>query len=225
MTKKLKEKNVKRVAGSIQAIIIFWIVVIILIIILINIFSGQSSNENPTQAIPVSQVSTNLPSNPQPSVITSTFNKISQADQDRMKEIILGVMQNTIPVTPDLKNELKNIFAKYNATDAEINDFATYGPAIAVIYQKLFFTDALQSVSSGIPVKSSERLNFETEALSRGLMTSERIQSTDEEMKLIANHQPITGLDGKEVILTADAIKSTLNNIDSTASRLQSLLE
>jgi hypothetical protein len=218
-------KDEKKVARSRHAIITFWIIAIIVIVILICIFDSQSSNENSTPAIPVSPVSTNLPVNPQPAVITSTFNEMSQADQDRIKEIILGVMQNTIPVTPDLKNEFRNIFAKYNTTDAEINDFATYGPAIAVNYQKLFFTDALRAVSSKIPVKSSERLNFENNALSIGLMTPERIQSTDEEMKLIANHQPIIGLDGKEVLLTADAIKITLNNIDSIASRLQSLLE
>ncbi|MDP3697139.1 MAG: hypothetical protein Q8R55_03855 [Candidatus Taylorbacteria bacterium] len=155
----------------------------------------------------------------------STWGEISKTDQARMREIFTGVMQNTIPVTPDIKNELRNIFTKYNTTDAEINDFATYGPAFVTNYQKLFFTDALRAVTSGVPVKSQERLSLEKEALSRGLMTHERIATNDKTMNLIANNQPVIGSDGKQASFTVYSIYNTLNNISSITVRLKSLLK
>lgn len=153
------------------------------------------------------------------------FKEITQIDQTRMKNIFMGVMQNTISVTPNLKSELRNIFTKYNTTDEEINDFATYGPTFLANYQRLFFTDALQAISSEVPVKSYERLNLEKEAISRGLMTFERAEANDSEMKLIASHQPVIGSDGRQIIFTAAIISSTLNNINSITARLKSLLE
>lgn len=153
----------------------------------------------------------------------SNFSEISQADQTRIKEIFTGVLQNTISVTPSLKNEFKSIFKKYNATDAEITDFATYGPAFMANYQRLFFTDASQAVSSGAPVKSYERLNLEKEAVSRGLMTSERVIANDEEMKLIASHRPVIGSDGRQIVFSEEIIRSSLDGINAKLDMLNQL--
>jgi len=155
----------------------------------------------------------------------SSFNQISISDQTRMKEIIIGVMDGAIEVTPAIKTELRNIFKKYNTTDEEINNFSNYGPAFATRYQKLFFTDALASVLSGNPTKSPERLDFETKALSQGLMTLERFKTSDEQMKLISNHQSVVGSNGSEVVFTVDTINSSLKNIDIIMDRLQLLFE
>lgn len=154
----------------------------------------------------------------------SSFSQISQADQIRMREIMTGVIQNTIQVTPAIKSELSSILAKYNATEAEMREFATYGPSLSVNYQRLFYTDALQAVSTGYPIKSSERLILEKEALSRGLMTSERFAANDKMMIQIANGQPITGSDGQQGIFTTEIINGVLNNLDSAGARLNSLL-
>lgn len=176
--------------------------------------NGKSPNSSPqTQSLPTL------------TLVKSSFDEISQVDQARMNEILTGVMQDTIPVTSDVKNELRGIFAKYRATDAEVNDFATYGPALMVNYQKLFFADALQAVTSGVPVKGSERLDLEKEAISRGLLTNERVVATDKEMNLIASHQPVVGSDGRQIIFTVDSINSTLSNIDSIAARIKLLLD
>lgn len=129
-------------------------------------------------------------------------------------------MQNTIAVTPEIKQEFLSIFKKYNATDQEIEDFGVYGPAIAVYYQKLFFTDALQAIQRGIPVKSQERIDFETESLKRRLLTEERIQQNWTELYAIAHHQPI---DSSGRILTINDIKQVLNNIDVVGARLSAL--
>ena len=171
------------------------------------IFLNSKSNN-----IEFTEVGTTIPESTQQPVAPSNpnFSEISQVDQSWMREIITGVIQNTTKVTPMLKNELRGIFKKYNMTDVEIDNFASYGPALAVVYQAYFFLDALQAVSSGNPVKSDARLNFEKEALSRGQMTSERIKMNDEEMKLIASHQPVIGLDGKKYIFTEENINSTL---------------
>ena len=160
---------------------------------------------------------------PAQKISESTFSKISLVDQNRMKEIITGVMQNTIIITPEIKTEFKNIIKKYNATDAEINDFVEYGPYFMVEYQTLFYSDALQSVLTGAPYKSNDRLNFEKEALSRGLMTSERVKANDQTMVLIASRQPITKPDGSQVYFTEDNIRSTLKDMLNIMERMLSL--
>lgn len=160
---------------------------------------------------------------PQTPVEKPSFSQISQADQIRMREIMTGVIQNTIQVTPAIKSELSSILAKYNATEAEMREFATYGPSLSVNYQRLFYTDALQAVSTGYPIKSSERLILEKEALSRGLMTSERFAANDKMMIQIAGHQPIVGSDGQQGIFTTEIINGVLNNLDSAGARLKSL--
>jgi len=153
------------------------------------------------------------------------FSKITQDDQNKLKEIFVGVIQNTTPVTQGLKDEVKNIFKKYNATQTDIENFSNYGPAFTAIYQGHFYFDALQAVSSGVPVKSEVRSTMETEALSKGLITPERIKLNDATMLSIANHQPVTGPNGSQIIFTSDNINSTITNIGAMADRLQSLME
>jgi len=179
-------------------------ILLIIVVILVTILSPKPNNSPEPMPIPNN----------------STFDQISQVDQSRMKDIIMGVIQNTISVTPELKKELRDIFKKYNMTDTEIDNFATYGPAFAGIWNQHFFLDAFEAVSSGTPVKSDERANLEKEALSRGLMTTERIKLNDEKMILIASHQPVAGLDGKEIILTVDNIKSNIDNLSLIVDRL-----
>lgn len=198
---------------------------ILIVISALSIITSLDQNSE-TQNLTTPSPSSPLP-NAQEKILTqlppqdnSTFSQISLADQSRMREIITGVIQNSILVTPEINNELKNIFKKYNATEEEINSFSIYGPAFAVAYQQSFFIDAFQAVSSRIPVKSKERLDIEKEALSRGLITTERINANDEEMRLIASHQPITGADGKQVIFTEDNIMSTINNLGLVVDRL-----
>ena len=148
------------------------------------------------------------------------WSMISQTDQSRMKEIMVGVMQNTVAVTPEIKQELFSIFRKYNLTDKEIEDFGMYGPAMAVNYQRVFFDDALLSLRSGTSVKSKERSDYESELLKRGLITKERLQKNDADMYAIANSQPMIG---SVSVLTIDDINQTINNINTIGARFQSL--
>lgn len=192
------------------------------------IVATSGSSPAPLTGTPPTPVGTTFmptPATPTtPGAVTgSSFSQISQVDKTRMTEIITGVMQNTVQVTPAIKSEFSSIIAKYNATETEVYDFAVYGPAFAANYQRLFYTDALQAVSTGSTVKSSERLTLEKEAVSRGLMTSARVESNDNEMNLIASHKPITGSDGRQVVFTVDNITSTLDNIGLITARLNSL--
>lgn len=212
MENKKEETHVPKGMNTVQVIIFICLIVGGFILII----SSKLNNPESPPPIPLSQLP--VKNNP-------TFSEISQTDQARLREIFTGVMQNTIPVTPDLKNEVKTIFKKYNATDAEQTDFIFYGPYFVANYQGLFYTDALRAVSSGVPVKSDDRLNLEKEALSRGLITAERIKLNDEEMNLIANHQAVVGSDGKQIVFTADIIKSTMKNIGLVTDRIISLLK
>ena len=221
MENKEKELEGKELDKAIRVIVIG------IALFLIAVFYSFSSNNNNPSSVHISESENDISEDTQQLSVkaNSTFSEISLADQNRLREIIVGVMQNTIPVTESLKNELKTIFAKYNTTDEEKTDFFLYGPYFASNFQGLFYTDALQAVSVGYPVKSVERSNLEKEALSRGLMTSERVEANDELMKSIASHQPITGPDGRQIIFTEDVIKDTMKNILSITNRLILLLE
>ncbi|OGI65167.1 hypothetical protein A3A95_04090 [Candidatus Nomurabacteria bacterium RIFCSPLOWO2_01_FULL_39_18] len=186
-----------------QKVIIALIVSAFLIVMAIS-YAGKKSEENITSP---------------PIAVNSNFSEISQADQEKIREIMLGVMQDTIQVTPAVKQEFISIFKKYNATNEEIEDFGMYGPALAVNYQKMFFTDALQSVQSSSSVKSQERADYEVELLQKGLITQERIDQNDAEMYKIANHQ----LSSNGQVLVIEDIKQTLNGIDIVGGRIKSL--
>lgn len=157
--------------------------------------------------------------------ISQTNSEMKTEDKQRIKEILDGVIQNKIDITPELKSELKSIIKKYNATDSEMNYFANEGTVLMTTYQNLFFNDALKSVSTNKSVKSSERSALEKELLSKGLITTERIDSNNREMSLIASHKPVINSDGKEIVFTKENIAETLNNIESSVSRLKQLLD
>ena len=219
-------KNTAAIAG----IIIF---IFALIVLSSVIPDKQTQMSNSTQVSPYSFEGENNYNNTSPVSNTESlteknnlnFSQITQEDQNRLKEIFVGVIQNTIPVTQNLKDEVKNIFKKYNATQADIENFSNYGPAFASIYQGHFYFDALQAVSSGLPVKSEVRRTMEAEALSKGLFTPERIKLNDATMLSIANHQPVAGPNGSQIIFTSENINSTITNIGAMADRLQSLME
>lgn len=213
MQKKIKKEESKEKETPIdhESRMVAIVIVVAVVISFIIYLTPDSENKTSTESINKYE--------------TQTTSEMSQTDKQRIKEIMDSVMQNKITITPELKNEFKSILAKYNTTDSEMNYFANEGTVLMTTYQNLFFNDALKSVSTNKPVKSSERSALEKELLSKGLITTERIDSNNREMSLIASHKPVINSDGNEIVFTKENITETLNNIESSVSRLKQLLD
>ncbi len=144
-----------------------------------------------------------------------------QVDQDRIKEIVTGVAEDTTPATKEMKQELKTIFAKYNMTDEEIGYFKTFGSGfIWPNYDTLFFIDALESFKSGVPVKSEARRNLEELGLTFKTMTTDMIKNSDQEIEKIAKKEPALS---PPQILIESKIKGLLNYSKTRLLRVDTL--
>ena len=238
------EKNTKKVTGSIQAIIIFWIVVIILIIILISIFSGQSSNENSTSVIPVSPVSTNLPATPATPAIPVTppsgTNTLATPATPAIPATPLPVISNPVDMSGkesqtrvlQLINPLLN---KYSIFIKSIDTQSSYWESLNQVYSRTIANlQNLQSVSWRNDVQGViDQLLYEKDLLSKYVDLAKARQSYAKGMIEGYNTaynkfgtQPLTDGDIKTVndgISKIDGYISeyNMNNPDSVSATLR----
>jgi len=101
MENKEKELEGKELDKAIRVIVIG------IALFLIAVFYSFSSNNNNPSSVHISESENDISEDTQQLSVkaNSTFSEISLADQNRLREIIVGVMQNTIPVTESLKVE------------------------------------------------------------------------------------------------------------------------
>lgn len=204
---------------------IIGIIIFVLGLIILSVVIPENKQTETTSFVPSSDLFSNnqIDSNYNNEAKKSNFDSMSQSDRDRLSTIINGVIQNSISVTPELKQEVRNIFKKYNVTDKELEDFSLYGTAFPVIYQTYFYADALSTIEKGIPVKSEDRKNIEIEALSKGIIKQDRINTNDQMMVSISKGESVIGSNGKQVIFTESNIRESLNNFVTIVTRLNSL--
>ena len=206
------------------------IIIILITIILANFFDTKQQNtttavsstktvqKNSAKTPDVNNASvSNLPmSSP---TTSSGLDGISRVDKDRITEIIMGVINDTNPVTEINKKELQSLFKKYNLSNTEIQWLKIYGPAVVTYCQLLYFGDAIQSLNTGTPIKSSNRKDLEDFAVSVGKMTQEEIIKNDLEIEKIAKKEPFI-LDGKSFVVTEDMINTVSKKTSDSISRL-----
>lgn len=152
-----------------------------------------------------------------------SFLNMAKSDKDRIIEIVNGVVEDITPATKELRQELNVLFAKYNMTDEEIEFFRIAGPGFAwQTYDTFFFMDALESVKTGIPVKSEARADLEGFALTFDSITPDMIKMQNQEIEKIAKKEP--SLNSPNV-LTEDDIKGLLNYAKIRLARLGALFD
>jgi len=159
-------------------------------------------------------------------VLTSTdpdvnYPNMTQLDTDKIKEIVNTVSDDAGPISKITKQEIADLFAKYKMTDEDIKFFKLVGPGfIWVGHDVLFFTDALESLKKGTPIKSDAQKSLEEFGLSYNTMTSDQINTSDEEIEKISRKEPALNTPS---ILTENDIKGFLNYSIMRATRVDAL--
>ena len=150
-----------------------------------------------------------------------SYMNMTQPDKDRIIKIVKGVSEDTTPATDGIRQELKELFAKYNMTDEEIGQFKLVGPGFIVPnYDTLFFLDALESLKEGIPVKSEARTYLEEFALTFKSMTPDTIKTYNQEIEKISKKEPALN---PPQILTENDINGLLNYSQTILKRVDTL--
>jgi hypothetical protein len=212
-----------------------WVILIIVILIAISM---RNMLDNPqdkisTDSIPATPLTQTLGANNDksisvlPSSNTTTnggIDGISTADKNRITEIIIGVINGTIPLTEISKRELESLFEKYKLSETEIQWLKIQGPAVVTYCQLLYYGDALLSLDEGVPIKSDNRKYLEDFAVSVGKMTREEITRNDLEIEKIARKEPIIS-DGNRIVITEDIINTISKETRERVSRIDFLFE
>ena len=155
--------------------------------------------------------------------LTNTgFACMSDAEQERLKLIMIGVSDGSIPVTDSLKSEYWGIFTRCNTSEKDINWYIAFGPTVIINYESLFLLDVLASFEAGIPVKSKDRQTFEELVLSNGTMTAEVIEGYNSDIEGIIKKEIPPGYTAP--VLTKEKIESLLVETKEKLSRVETLL-
>jgi len=106
-----------------------------------NVENGTASPADAAKAKEVKAMVDNwVANNAEPDI---NLVNMSQPDTDAIKEIVSSVSEDTYPVSKTTKQEVADLFVKYNMTADDIRIFKTYGPGfIFANYDLLFFNDA-----------------------------------------------------------------------------------
>lgn len=150
------------------------------------------------------------------------FSCISDAEQERLTEIMIGVSDNTIPVTESLKSEYWGIFTRCNTSEKDINWYIAFGPTVIINYESLFLPDVLASFEAGVPVKSKDRQTFEDLILSNGTMTAEVIDGYNSDIEGIIKKEIPPGYTAP--VMTKGKIESLLVVTKEKLLRVETLL-
>jgi uncharacterized membrane protein YvbJ len=146
---------------------------------------------------------------------------MSQTDIDTITGIVTAVSEDTEPVSKETKKTVADLFAKYKMTDKDINFFKTVGPGfIWVTHDVFFFTDALESLKTGKPIKSEALQYVEELGLSYKSITPEQIAISDREIENISKNAPALN---PPAVMTENDIKSFLNYAKVRAVRVDEL--
>lgn len=149
--------------------------------------------------------------------------RLSVDEELRVRDIIKGVLQDPDFITPEIHSEFWGYLNKDGvATDLFLAEQKELLTGIILKQQKYFYEDAICAVTSGKPTKSVKREQYEKALLAKGIITESRVNQNEEIIRKIAEMQPIS-VDGNEIIMTEDILKTVLGSLDATSRRVDHL--
>jgi hypothetical protein len=186
-----------------------------------NVENGTASPADAAKAKEVKAMVDNwVANNAEPDI---NLVNMSQPDTDAIKEIVSSVSEDTYPVSKTTKQEVADLFVKYNMTADDIRIFKTYGPGfIFANYDLLFFNDALESLKEGKPIKSEARKGLEEAGLSLNTLTQDFVTHEDQDIENISKKEPAMG---STQALTKNDIQGFLNYARTRAARVDALFD
>lgn len=116
---------------------------------------------------------------------------ISPAEKNRLRKIFTEVMEQGY-VNPITYRTFWAILGKEGALPmAEVQKLRNMATGTATVYQRYFYQDALTSLRSGTPYKSSQREQYEKYLLSLGLISQSRLRKSDQLIATITAQKSI----------------------------------
>lgn len=116
---------------------------------------------------------------------------ISHSENSHLREIITEAMEQG-GAHPKLYREFWAILSKNGPLPpGEVQNFRDMTTGTVPVYQRYFYQDALRSLRSGTPYKSTQRDQYEEYLLSMKLITKWRIRENDQLIATIAAGKPI----------------------------------
>lgn len=140
----------------------------------------------------------------------------------RFQEIIEGVIANPNFLTPSVRQEFHQILGNIGGSPAHVRELREIMTGVTIVYQPLFWQDALFAVQTGKPHKSRQREDYEKKMIARGLATTERINKNDMLVSKIAARESIPWQD-QQVVLEENAIQGILSNLQESLRRVDEL--
>jgi hypothetical protein len=151
--------------------------------------------------------------------------QLSAVDESRINEIILSVMQGGVGMpTAVMHSELWSILDQQGELCEEDIALTRETMTVAMECNRHFYQDVLYALHTGVPHKSSQRLDCENTivALLSADEASERISENENLMRKIIQGQPISTASG-DVVFTEEVIESTLRDIEAKLGRINNL--
>ncbi|MEI6296393.1 MAG: hypothetical protein WCO84_01945 [bacterium] len=153
--------------------------------------------------------------------------KFTIAEETRMKEIMVSVLQGdaSIPTSDAVYNEFWSIMDRHGRLCEEDLVLTRDVGVFTQECNRLFYQDALYSLRMGQVYKSPERLDCENKTILRLLPEDKadvRIRANEVLMNKIANGEPIATPRGN-VIFTEEIIQATLGDLIAKLEKINKL--
>jgi len=140
----------------------------------------------------------------------------------QLKEFIAHIIQAPYFLEPKTHADFWKLIKELGLSEEELEQSRYIITGYATEYNRLFFTDALQSLKENKPYKSLERFKYEKKALKDETINKSIISRNDEYIKKISKKEPIDYF-GEPVVFDEELINTTLSNIYESTFRLDVL--
>jgi len=189
------------------------IVVIVLVIFALIIIGNIISNKPVTN----SQVSSE-------NELPDKIQRISLAPEveKELGDIMKFVMATPGEPTQVTKSKFWSIVQNNGVTTQNINDSRELIVGPAVVYIKIFYQDAIESLKVGQVVESAERKRYEDRLLKASIMTQQQYEKNQKILNGIASGLPVTTPQG-DIVFTEDIINNIIQSIDEQYNRVNLL--
>lgn len=164
---------------------------------------------------------------PLPNTVAPSPAQLTVAEEERLKEIIQGVLTKPNFLNEQVHREFWKIIERNGrATPAEevelqrqVREKIIYA---LTTYMKHYYADALTTLRTSKPYKSPEREQDEAKMLVDGRLTSERVAQNEAILQKIAKREPIER-NGQTFMFDEVKIKSAMTQLDAAAERIERL--
>ncbi len=154
----------------------------------------------------------------------SPFNYLDEEDKVRVVKILQDVSKRSSQPTRETHREFWVIWEKYKRwPESDIEDLRDWLVGPSLIYMTYVWQDAMDSLKTRTPQKSSARAKYEKRILALGVLKVSDIEKNDEMIEKVAYRQPLTTEDGQEYVVEEAGIALVMTSLMDADKRVDRL--